>query len=555
MKKVLGKVRILSIVLLSIVLVAAVTGCSDDPAPATPSTGTTLQSQIDNATAGSTVTLDASYSGTSIVINKALTVNGNNISGLNVTVYSNVANNVTLRNFVNATVSVTTGGSRSALARQYDNAQGSDDEHFDKIGEDSPKLKFEGCSIEKIEAETDLALYVDNGTAKSEIDEIKLKDGAEDFAFIEMDKADKPETAGNEATPTTDKTKVGKLSIESDEIETINLIGGTFDDVDLADDFSGDPIEFNYDKEFADQLNFTGKDTFLGDNKIAEKDIGVAEKTTTQTDNGIYNLVISQANFNQYCVPGQDGNGRFAIVFMTDAQKNAITASTASDLNPWPGVATFSNPIYAAIPAGFFAIDTQATGTFRTIYGTEYAYVDYAAAYARGDDRYRLQDVVVLEKYRNYNKEAFIAEVSGGNVTIYVNMTAIKKSDVLLCAFWEPDPDDTNAATKGGEAGTKMTEINLDGYKPYLVINTMNKGEEIYNAFNSSALHQGSATNAMTNMIPYGNAIKLTADYTVLYIPMEEANSYPPVSNVTYTVKDTPYTPGTLHPLQAQDFD
>ena len=123
----------------------------------------------------------------------------------------------------------------------------------------------------------------------------------------------------------------------------------------------------------------------------------------------------------------------------------------------------------------------------------------------------------------------------------------------MLCAYWEPEAEDSDETTKGGEAGTKMTEISLDGYKPYLVINTTNKGDEINNTFNSTALHQGS--NIMTNMIPYGNAIKLTADYNVLYIPMDETASYPPVTNVNYTIKDTPYTPGTLHPLQNQDFD
>ena len=61
MKKVLNKIRILSIAFLSIMLVAAVIGCSDN-ADEPQSTGTTLQSQIDNATAGSTVTLNASYS-------------------------------------------------------------------------------------------------------------------------------------------------------------------------------------------------------------------------------------------------------------------------------------------------------------------------------------------------------------------------------------------------------------------------------------------------------------------------------------------------------------
>ena len=35
----------------------------------------------------------------------------------------------------------------------------------------------------------------------------------------------------------------------------------------------------------------------------------------------------------------------------------------------------------------------------------------------------------------------------------------------------------------------------------------------------------------------------------------EKSVTYPDVSNTDYTIKPTPYTPGTLHPLQDQDFD
>lgn len=59
------------------------------------------------------------------------------------------------------------------------------------------------------------------------------------FGFVEFDKVDKPETTTDEKTDKEDKTWVKKLSIEDDGIKEINLIGGTFSDVDYADDFAG----------------------------------------------------------------------------------------------------------------------------------------------------------------------------------------------------------------------------------------------------------------------------------------------------------------------------
>ncbi|MBR1722362.1 MAG: hypothetical protein IJ727_07780, partial [Treponema sp.] len=79
---------------------------------------------------------------------------------------------------------------------------------------------------------------------------------------------------------------------------------------------------------------------------------------------------------------------------------------------------------------------------------------------------YEKQDVIVLENYRNYNKDAFIATVDDTNVTIYVNMAEIRKTDIVACV-WKEDGD-------YGEAGSKMTEINLAGYKPYLSLNWEN---------------------------------------------------------------------------------
>ena len=129
-------------------------------------------------------------------------------------------------------------------------------------------------------------------------------------------------------------------------------------------------------------------------------------------------------------------------------------------------VANMEHPVYAAIPTGTFKIDMDGDKTKPlTIFGSEGGYIDYAAAFARGLPYYEKQDVVVLENYRNYNKEAFIATVHNSIVSIYVNMAEIKKNDIVICAHTEEGAY--------GEAGTKMTEINLAGYKPYISFNWM----------------------------------------------------------------------------------
>lgn len=170
----------------------------------------TLQALITNATAGSTVNLTGtSGAGTYIAINKALTVDGKNISGLTVYVLPSVSSNVKLKNFKKATVKIATpvDSSRTAFTiRRADNTSASTTEdHLKKMGEDALPLYLEGCEIEKFEASADVALHLENGDKKSEIGELKLKEGVEDFTFVEMDKED---------TTLANKTKVEDFIIE-----------------------------------------------------------------------------------------------------------------------------------------------------------------------------------------------------------------------------------------------------------------------------------------------------------------------------------------------------
>lgn len=542
-------------------------------------TSSTRQQQIDNAAAGSTVTLNTSFTDTSITITKALTVNGNGISGLTVTVNSNVTSNVTLKNFVNANiivkpVSTTNNNIRSARSARSAFIQqpvysantnaNANTEHFEKMGENALPLKLEGCSIEKFDAEADVALYMESGDSKkSEIGELNLKAGVEEFTFIEMDKADKPETTADEKTPTADKSLVGELNIQGNGVEKINLIGGKFDDVAIVEGFTGNPIDFKYDKEFNDQFgNFSGKDAFFGNAKIDEKDVGVAEKTTA--NGNVYSFQMSKDNFLAM-------NGFLTIFFMTPEQKAWMDQHDGSvtDIGPRESenfmdiisCATMENPIYMMMPTGLFTVEAPETASgLKTIYGSEYAYADYAHAIARGViGYYEDEDVVVLDKYRNYNKEAIIADFNGDNVTIYVNTAAIRKEDVIL-----GNGVHNSDLEQKTEIGTKISEINLDGYIPYLAVDFGETWENLPNGgtnHDSVLIRLNMNTNsdegrAQVNQfkasfgtkycsidnpaIIYGNTLKMSREMNCDLFVMTANASYPNVSGIEYSSVSTP---------------
>ena len=543
--------------------------------PVTLTQNATLQALINNATENATVTLTAgtACAGTYISVTKALTIDGNNLEGLTVIVSSAISNNVTLKNLKKANFKVAAPASlansnvrgfrgesgEATVAPAEDAAEG-----FKKIGEEALPLFIEGCTVEKFEAGDDVIIHLENGEKKSEFEEVYLKEGIKEFSFVEFDKADKPETTDDEATPTTSKSKVGKLSIESDEIERINLIGGVFDDVNIADDFSGDPIKFKYDKELGDQFGDDfDKSTFFGNggsgDKIVEKDIGVIEKT--ETTGNVYSFTMSKDNFVAM-------NGFLSIAFMTDAQKQWMDAHNGQVTDQGPlssettvdviSCATVETPIYLMMPAGLFTVENPENATgLKTIYGSEFAYADYAHAIARGVIGYvEEEDIVVLDKYRNYNKEAVIVNFEGNNVTIYVNTAAVRKEDVIL-GNGEYTYPNFEAVT---EIGTKVSDINLDGYKPYLIVDYGNTWEnlpdggtnhdgvfkrldmendwEAREEFKSGLAEEFCTIQNMAAI--YGQTLKMSREMDSVLYYMVPADSYPTVSGVEYSSVSTP---------------
>ncbi len=543
MKKILKKVRVLSIVLLSIALAVSVLGCPSEGGQPSGG-GTTFQSQIDNATAGSSVTLNRNYSGNSITINKALTVDGNGIENLTITIASNVSNNVTLRNFRNANVTVASS-SRMALdnrmARTANDTEEAD--KFAKIGDGDLPLHIEGCTIEKLDLGKDVALYLENGDEKSIIEELSLKEGVVDFSFIEFDENGK-EVADKTATATAEKSKIEKLSIEDDGIAKINLIGGVISDVDFADGVTASDIgSLKYDKEFADQFGNEAKTALLDAVPATNKeDVGVAKHASAS---GVYKFTMTRDEFNTY-------NGNITIVFMTGSQKDTIT-SHQGNFTYWTGtegsstletVATYATPVYAAIPAGHFKVNETTTNGLKSVQGSEFAYGDYAHAAANGHPHWlEREDIVVLSHYRNYNKEAFIVDLGSSTVDIYVNTAAIKKSDLVVCVGSIGDEDPK------AEYGSKISEMDLSNYTPYLAVNRNTSGEISFSPDDTVTLNGNTAFVSCSNDLPYFQSLKMSNNDLFYAIFAMSSGSYPAgTSNVAYPNIAVPA--GSHHPFE-----
>ena len=551
------KSRVLISVLFTVLLGAVVVGCDKGDGISNPvnsdNSENAYQALLDEAASGATVTLPKGTvpAGTSIKITKPLTVDGNNLEGLAITVSSSVADKVLLKNFKKAVVKVGAPSSTNASVRtaRNDAAASSNtvEKDFKKLYDNSFPLHIEGCTIDKLESDTNISLYLGNGEKKSEIDEIKLKAGVEEFSFIEMDIADRPETTADEATPLAEKSKVGELVIENG-VEKVNLIGGTFDDVTVADNFSGE-IDFKYDKDFENQFSEGfNKEAFFEKPSIEAKDVGIVEKTGT---GNVYSFTMSKEDFIAT-------NGFVTILFMTPAQKQwmdehngsvtAIGPRTTETFYETISCATLENPIYLMAPTGAFTVeDPENAVGLKTIYGSEWCYVDYARAWARGLKwYYEDEDIVRLEKYRNYNKEGIITEFNGDTVTIYVNVAAIRKEDVILCnGEYDSDTEQIN------EAGTKVSDINLDGYTPYFGIDLgsgspvyQNKGfDESHGDARPSFYAQFGNVYCVIENPPalYGNVVKmLSLQMDLVLYHMESNASYPDVSDVIYSSVDTP---------------
>lgn len=422
-------------------------------------TNTGLQAKITEAKAGSTVTLTAGKvaEGSSITIDKALTVDGNGIDGLTVKVSSAVSSNVVLKNFKNATIKVYTPAAVSSSIRSARAAEGetkkeeAGEDELKKFGHDVMPLYLEGCTVEKLEAEEDFALYLGSGEDRTVIDELCLREGVEDFTFIEFDEKD---------TATADKSKVEKFSIEDDGIKEINLIGGTFGDVDFADNFAGE-IDFKYDREFEDQF---AKDDFMDETFIKERDVAIADNVAASGKSGVYKLEINKADFNYL-------NGNVSIVFLKDEQiamlKPAGNEPAAANMYK---VFTPEMPIYCMSFAGDFGIELDKSG-LNTVFGSE-SYI-YKPVWKNGICNFK---TIAYDNYPVYSKEAVIADIGENTVTYYVNMNAVKKTDLIIGA-------NTISSVPIGGPGEKISDIDLTGYKAYFAVDA----RKMYCDFNADA--------------------------------------------------------------------
>lgn len=472
-------------------------------------TPSALQQSIDAVQAGGSITLDNTLEGSSIVINKKLTVNGNGKENVNVTIKSDVANEVKLTNFVNATVTITGDNS----ARKARLARAAEPEEISakpkEIGEENPKLYFEECTFEKIIAEDDVTFYMEADLKKSTIKELELKDGIENFTIIE-ENSDDYEIAK--------KSLIEKLTIEKG-VEEINLIGGYFNDIDFKGEFNEeDKVDFYYDEK-GDQL----KDDFK--NKLVEAAAKVTPRDICNVKNGSgkYKFTIPAEKISKV-------NGALSIILLTDEQKTAFFSSSFE-----PGVdfgwtwATIDKPYFEIGYTGFYKFNTEDSNV-HAICGDSKQW-----GYCEGEIDY----TEYYEFYKNYTKEALCTQKVGNDLVLYLDLSNVLKSDLKTCAYKADGQTDEYYLNPN-----KITEIDLKGYKPYLVMDEdmfamLQTGDEngwyitpeieqeaktFFNFLNTSKLILPiSKTN--------GNYQKLENVYV---IGMEESTSYPDVKNVVY---------------------
>lgn len=477
---------------------------ADPSTPTTPTTtltaNTSLQALITGASAGASVELTGtSGAGTYISIDKALTVDGKNIEGLTIYVSPSVSSKVTLKNFKKASVKVGSPASAAKSARwargaeeaevddrlppPLDLSNGASEEQLKKIGDDALPIQIEGCTIESFESEKEIALYLESGEKKSEIDELKLK---EDFTFIEMD---------NEDTKSEEKSRIGDLVIE-DGVEKVSLIGGTFDDVSLADDFSA-RVDFKYDKEFDDQFGEDfDKDAFFAESNIEAKDVAIADNNETSLS-GVWKMEINKEDLEYL-------NGYVSIVFLNENQIKILTRQAPYDDESLPLATnilfTAENPIYCLTCAGDFQYDSDSKESLRTLCGSEPSIWTVSGYDEFAQPIFAQYD---FDKYPNYRKESVIVKVTEDKVIYYVNLDEIKKSDLLIGAISEAGPI--------GAPGSKLSSVDLAGYKPYFAFDFGKFGDD-WNSSEAVAVTQTEApvdAQAMNGYENWADGLKL----------------------------------------------
>lgn len=479
-----------------------------------------FQKKLSDAAEGAVIKLTEGKvpAGSTITINKALTVDGSGVEGLTVKIASEILKDINIKNFKKVKIELTKkAGGRETLVTDNQTENGS----FKKYGDDALPLKLEGCTVEDLKVAGDVALYLGTGKDKTTIENINLAEGVEDFTFVENDKDDD----GNNIADG-EKSSVGKLYVENG-VREINLIGGSFGDVNFADNFAS-KVDVNYDTETE---QFKNK-AFLDGKTVEKKDISIVESEDTSSKS-VYKFEMSKADFEYF-------NKYMSVIFLTDDQVKALQSGTEVESAWWQSV-DFDTPVYDMSVMGTFAADGIEGNGLYPVYGTAEMYLDWSYALLTNT---KLVKEIYLEKYKNYNKDSLIVKVDGDKVTVYVDTAAIKKTDLFMCACpgYDPTLEYQEAIY---ECGSKLSKITVESYKPYFVFH-----KNIYydlNAFVNFEYHNDmdGFTGFIKNkfsvkpvcedffQIPCTNNQKFARDY--IAFPMEAASSYPDVSSVKYS--------------------
>lgn len=515
-------------VLVVLCLLMSISGC-DHGSSGSSKTGKSLQSQIDAALAGSTVTLNASYTGTSISISKALTVNGSGIQNLSITVNAEVADNVTLTNFPNASLTITGGAqphsavvARSAFAAR--SASGGDDEGAGpkELGDDNPRIILENSSFDSITAEDDVTLILGNDEQRVVVDELTVTGRADEFVLIENDGDD---------TADGDKSRISTLTVEAG-VSEVDLIGGRFDDLEFTGDFS-DKVDFYYDK-YGEQAAADFK-ARLAEAAAQANELDVC---AVRNGSGVYKVTVPKASIE--AAQGEweyDGRkrGSIFIMLLTDEQKAAFLASIPDGTNPeYPSIITVIPKddlgwYWASIDQPYFDVGYTGTYLFNTDDEGLYAVSgDADSLYVAADDYYECFD-----NYRCYSPDAICSDCSGEDFTIWLDVSKLRKSDLNTCAYKADGYTDEYYCTPN-----KLTEIDLAGYTPYIAIDIVaytelavpdGNSDDVEQALEDAKTFFGEAINTTQIMTPVskGNNGAGIGIKCVYMFPMNAATAYP----------------------------
>lgn len=443
-------------------LLMSITGCGQDILAAGDGT---LQGQINAAHAGGSVTLNPSNTGTSITISKPLSVNGSGIQNLSVTVNANVADDVTLTNFPNATLTITNSSSgnqaHSALIRSAyaarDAGGAGDDAKPRELGDDNPKLRLENSSFTRITADENVTLFLDAEADKVDIDLLELKNRVDEFVLIGND---------DEDTAIDDKSRIEMLTVEAG-VGEIDLVGGRFADLVFTGDFT-DKVDFYYEEK----SDYQAGEAFKARLAEATAQAEAMDVCAVRNGSGIYKITVPKEKIEAAQGTRQGGMagtwGSISIMLMTDEQVAAFVASIPAQVDPqnplWicPNEETGWN--WATKEQPYF--DICYTGSY--LFNTE----DVGLYAVSGDMQYTLHEdgeggfnTEYYDYYRCYSTDALCSECDGNNFTIWLDMSNLRKSDLNTCAYKANGHDDEYYLTPN-----KVTEIDLEGYKPYIAL-------------------------------------------------------------------------------------